>query len=194
METLPVDAETYRQFVEMASRADQSASDAFLTQTADQAAVAVEYLIRRATQFVLILTERLDPQVYCNLNVREATIQFLERIPPNQSDPVIWILHTEPIDTDRHDLLQAVRSYELTHGKRYLTTLQVPEDMHRSYEFGFLLADGGHYLFHSKKSDPSSLVKFNDPEMARRIQDIFVRIWTNAIQKQRAAAEAPSSS
>ncbi len=161
---------TYREQVVAAMEAGANPAapaprDVIFNRSAEHAAVIVEHLFRAAKEHVLILSSRLDTQVYGVLGVIEAGTQFLRDNPRARID----LLIETDVDATTHRWLRAVMDVDRTR----VTITKMPPALTARYKYNFAVADGKHYRLEQDRAKFEAFAQFGNRKIGHQLTTTF---------------------
>lgn len=154
----------YREYVQAKSATD-GPGEVFLNRTLDHAAIIIEFLFRKASRQMEILTGSLNENVYCKPKTLEAVNDFLAK-----DDAKMAIILENNIQIREHGLFKLAADSNATDK---ISWHLVPTNMIPTYKYHFALSDGCHFRFEQDRKQPEALVQFNNCQIGGNLHSIF---------------------
>jgi hypothetical protein len=157
----------YKEFVDQISQSTEP-SQVILNRSPQHAAVVIEFLFRRAREFVHIVANKLSPDVYCADGVIQAACEFIR----THRDGTIHILVENKIERDSHQLLVALDNI----APQRVTLGFIPPEVTTQYKFNLVVADGVSYRVEENRDLREAMIRFSDPKFGGRAEEAFQQL------------------
>lgn len=143
----------------------------------EHASVVMEAMFRHAAERVSILTGRLNPEVYAQLNVLSAARDFVlyherAKVQILIEEHAEWMLKVHPLLL----VLNGVKGMR----DNAVQIKRVPESFINSYSYHFTVMDGDCFRYEDDRDKPAAIAVFGKPNTAKHLSNIFDVIWESS--------------
>lgn len=161
----------YRALVAKAADAADG-KEPVLNRDSAHACIIVEYLFRKATSLVEIVTKQLIDATYGTQETIAAALAFLKRSKSARIDILL-----EGVIPENNALICAIQREGF---ENQVTITPVPKDLQQTYTDHIIVCDEVHYRYQRSRENCAATAQFGNREVGGRLHQQFVELKAKA--------------